>query len=104
MTSSRVAGVLETYCTQSCPSSVHSLGGRIEFSTSSVCVCCFSPTGGSSFPFLAPFAFRFVSLVVLTKIGLLYFTSELCGGIIVVRAPDALVLPGGVGGRFGRRL
>ena len=28
MTSKRVAGVLDTYCTQSCPSSVHSLQGK----------------------------------------------------------------------------
>lgn len=50
MTSRRVAGVLETYWTQSCPSSVHSRGGRIEFKMSSVCVRPgFCSTGGSSF-------------------------------------------------------
>ena len=64
ITSKRVAGVLETYWTQSWPSSVHSLiipvqkiiklenpenkirkdyrGGKIEFRISSVCVVCFS--------------------------------------------------------------
>lgn len=47
MTSRRVAGVLETYWTQSWPSAVHSRGGKMELRMSSVCVSCFCSTGGS---------------------------------------------------------
>jgi hypothetical protein len=44
---------------------------------SSVCVgCCLCSTGGNAAFFLD------LSLVVLTRIGLSYLTSELCGGIM----------------------
>lgn len=49
MTSRRVAGVLETHCFHSCPSSDHSLGGSIEFSISSVCWFFCASTGVSLF-------------------------------------------------------
>ena len=47
MTSSRVAGVLETHCTHSCPASDHSRGGRMELRISSVCWFFCASTGGS---------------------------------------------------------
>lgn len=47
MTSRRVAGVLDTCCTHSWPSCVHSRGGRMLFRMSSVCVSPLFSTGGS---------------------------------------------------------
>lgn len=41
---------MPTRLTQSCPFSVHSLGGRIEFKISSVCWADLASTGGSFFP------------------------------------------------------
>lgn len=81
ITSKRVAGVLETYCTQSCPSSVHSRGGRIEFKISSVWVgACLESTGGN-----LPFCFDALPFLVevLTNTGFSYFTKDGFGGIIV---------------------
>ena len=50
ITSRRVAGVLDTHCTQSFPPSLHSRGGRMELRISSVCWFFWASTGGS-FPF-----------------------------------------------------
>lgn len=47
MTSSLVAGVLDTRCTHSCPSSVHSRGGSTLSKISSVCWFFCASTGGS---------------------------------------------------------
>mmetsp|Transcript_88241 Transcript_88241/g.121810 ORF Transcript_88241/g.121810 Transcript_88241/m.121810 type:complete len:223 (+) Transcript_88241:664-1332(+) len=75
ITSRRVAGVADTYCTHNCPSSVHSRGGRIELRMSSVCVTCALPsTGGSFFPPLPGLGGR-LSLVVRSE-GVSYLTSE----------------------------
>ena len=46
-TSSLVAGVLDTHCTQSCPPSLHSRGGKSELRISSVCWFFCASTGGS---------------------------------------------------------
>jgi hypothetical protein len=73
ITSSLVAGVLDTYCTHSWPSLVHSLGGRIEFSMSSVCVVCLSLSLAAALLARPPF----LPCVVLTRIALSYLTSEL---------------------------
>ena len=47
MTSSLVAGVLDTLCTHSCPPSLHSRGGRMELRISSVSLLFWASTGGS---------------------------------------------------------
>lgn len=47
MTSSLVAGVLDTRCTHSCPSSVHSRGGSTLSRISSACWFFCASTGGS---------------------------------------------------------
>ena len=134
MTSSLVAGVLDTYCTQSWLSSVHSLscniqvsakvcqlntakssteragaqlnlGGRIEFSMSSVCgtsdfcspgsrppvYSCAACSGmqdnkncggASMFCTLRSFSLLFFSLVLLTSTALSYLTRDCKGGIM----------------------
>jgi hypothetical protein len=71
-TSEVVAGVLETYCTHSLPPSVHSRGGRMEFST-----CSVEERPASS---LARMVFTPLASLVLvpTRMGLLYRT-RLCG-------------------------
>mmetsp|Transcript_65893 Transcript_65893/g.204366 ORF Transcript_65893/g.204366 Transcript_65893/m.204366 type:complete len:436 (+) Transcript_65893:528-1835(+) len=72
MTSARVAGVLETYCTHSWSSCDHSRGGRMELRMSSV----WDMAGCASFAFLSflPLAVA----VVLMRMGVLYFTKEAC--------------------------
>ena len=106
MTSARDDFLLETYCTQSSPSSVHSLfwrvilpltgvcckgctgpaylGGNIECKMSSVgvLVCCSSN--------LSVFAPPFAAIEVDTSVGSSYRTSDEIGGIITAPAPEQL--------------
>jgi hypothetical protein len=71
--------VLDTYCTQSAPSSVHSRGGRIELRISPVAGDTPASAVGA-FP-----GFLFPTRVVVTNVAVSYFTRELV--IVLQRAP-----------------